>query len=100
MTADSLIGQEISQEIKKLSDFLPLLKKGEELIVHGIAVDESLDVDRAIEGRLLDFGFLPGETAVYRGRSIWGSPIWLEIGETKIALRSQEVDHLLVRRLA
>jgi ferrous iron transport protein A len=69
---------------------LSLLRKGERALVAGMA-DAAGDEERAVQSRLRELGFVPGETVRVVAVSFPGSdPIAVRVGATTFALRRFE----------
>ena len=82
---------------------LATLRKGERGVVQQV-----LEVDAGVVGdqigatigrRLVEIGFVPGETGRRSSKQVWpgGDPIAVRIGSTVFALRRREAQAVLVR---
>lgn len=72
------------------SQSLSLLRKGERAVVAGMA-EAAGDEERAVQSRLRELGFVPGETVRVVAVSFPGSdPIAVRVGATTFALRRFE----------
>lgn len=50
-------------------------------------------------GRLGDLGFQPGEPIALLGQAPFGEPLFIEIRETVLALRSEEASYIIIGEL-
>lgn len=78
-----------------VADLLPA-QKGR--VVDVISLDS--DEDDVLVRRLLELGFLPGETVELRHRAPFGGgPLAVAIRGTVIGLRRREAEHILVEKM-
>lgn len=69
---------------------LSLMRKGQRAVVAGMA-DAAGDEERAVQGRLRELGFVPGESVRVVAVSFPGAdPIAVRVGATTFALRRFE----------
>lgn len=62
------------------------------------AVVINIDTDKALKGRLRQFGLVPGTRITCRYRNPWGDVTALELRGTVLAMRTCDLARIRVRR--
>ena len=52
--------------------------------------------DSPVAAKLLEFGILPGAHFFILNKSVFHGPIFLKVGDNKVAIRRQEADVIIV----
>jgi ferrous iron transport protein A len=80
----------MSETTKPAARHLAMLHKGDSAVVTGLIPVDTED-EQAIQTRLLELGFAPGETVRVVAESFpGGDPIAVRVGSTTFALRRRE----------
>lgn len=80
----------MSDSKTSLAEWAKTARRGDSCLVVGI-------VSELLRPRFEAIGFVHGMRVQFFGRSFWGSPIWVDVADSRFALRKDEARQIEVR---